>query len=126
MLNDAETRAELEALRQIQDYCDLGLPLFLHSNRWEHLVKLVDDVLGGETAEDRWGGSRQAPEGRETMKLDLSEATKKELAAKEEKLKIELAKLEGTHDALEEEIEILSKLSTAVKTIIDNHNAGDL
>lgn len=43
-----------EALKQIQDYCDLGLPLFLKSNRFEHLVKLVDDILGGETAKDRW------------------------------------------------------------------------
>lgn len=46
-----------KTLKRIQDYCDLGLVLFLQSNRFEHLVKLVDNILGGETAKDRWGGA---------------------------------------------------------------------
>ena len=60
------------------------------------------------------------------MKLDLSEQTKKELVSKEEKLKIELTRLEGTFDALNEEIEVLSKLSNAIKTIIECHDSGEL
>jgi len=55
----------------------------------------------------------------EMMELNLSKETKDELIFQKKKLKIELARLEETRDALDDEIDILSKLSDAIKTIIE-------
>jgi len=41
--SEAENKRLKDKLTLIWDYCELGLPLFLHSNRFEHLKKLVAD-----------------------------------------------------------------------------------